>query len=384
MIIGKQLIEIIKCILNNESVCRTQVTDWKSIISLAQKHKLINLLALSVDLYPQELKPDADICKYLKRELKIELSRNECQIYSANEMQRCFEEQKIYNLVLKGINTKKRYPESILRSMGDIDILYKYSQQQMIKNAMDALGYINFREGRKHDHYSMPPFVEVELHRELLAADAKYGSYYNDIWSRCHPKAECEYTYEMSLEDEFIYNFIHLIEHFEEGGIGIRFIIDIYVYNHLTNLDSNYVETELKNLGVSEFYKNIVLLSEYWFDTKKTTIDESKKKIIEKLELFILSNGLYGNDNNAKALAVEKGGRTKFILKACFPSYNEMCSMFVWLKKHPLLLPYAWMLRAIRSLLYRKNHVAKQFDTYKNADLNRGKELRSFYHECGL
>ena len=58
----------------------------------------------------------------------------------------------------------------------------------------------------------------------------------------------------MSLEDEYIYNLIHLVEHFQNGGVGIRFVMDVYIYNRIETIDWEYIEAELAKLGLWEFF----------------------------------------------------------------------------------------------------------------------------------
>lgn len=223
-------------------------------------------------------------------------------MYASAKLQKHLESNEVYHIALKGINTKLRYPDSVYRSMGDLDFLYRPEQSPQLARAMQELGYGGFSEGRVHDHYYLQ-YISVEMHRELVAEGSKFSSYYIDIWERCKPKGGFEYVYEMSLEDECIYNILHLIEHFKNGGIGIRFMMDIYVYEHLPEIGLCYVRTELDKLGVLSFYENIRLHSEWWFGTAPQ-IDNDKGRLLEKLGDYVIQNGVYGNAENAAALTV--------------------------------------------------------------------------------
>jgi hypothetical protein len=186
----------------------------------------------------------------------------------------------------------------------------------------------------------------------------------------------------MRLEDEFIFNIIHMIEHFKEGGAGIKFIMDIYVYDRL-DMDRSYLEGELGKLGIFEFYRNISLLARYWFSDSLIEMDNDKKEFIERIGTFIISNGMDKIHENSSDLAVSHG-RLAFLLKICFPSYLDMCSMFTWLENKPWLLPFSWILRGVRSLKYRRGNVRLHFDSFKSGDADKGRELLKFYSECGL
>ena len=47
-------------------------------------------------------------------------------------------------------------------------------------------------------------------------------------------------------------------------------------------------------------------------------------------------------------------------------------------------MPYAWLHRAFKSLIYRRGNVKAQLSKAKNGDMDKGKELKAFYKECGL
>ncbi len=372
----KLLLEIVGRLINENSSSIAQVNNWSGLISLAKAHGVLQCVAHYVSAMKEEHKPNKDICNYLSNVLLQENMRSVNQLYAVDGIQKKCEEYGICNLVVKGAVTKNRYRDPVFRSMSDIDILYKSEQHKDFKETMLSLGYTDYSEGRKNDTYTMPPFISVEAHRSLLANESEYYEYYSDIWDKCLLKDGCKYTYEMRLEDEFIFNVIHLAEHFRHGGVGIRFIMDVFVYDNL-DFDRDYFENELRKLNLYDFFLNISALARYWFSDGQST------DLIEKLSDFVLSNGVFGTKDNEAALYVSKG-RFSFFLRTCFPKYDDMKSMFVWLEGKRYLLPYAWILRVFNSLRYRKHNVKAQFLKAKTGDKNKGKELLAFYNECGL
>lgn len=370
-----ELLRIVASQLNN-AVCEVNVADWNKLLRFAKKHGLLQCVAVYAQSLSFDVQPDESIRNYLLSVVSQEAARTVNQIDAVAEMQHKMEKSGIYNLAVKGSVTKRRYPDEILRSMGDIDLLYKPGQHHVFKTLMLSLGYGDYKEGRKNDTYSRPPFVTVEAHRELVESGSDYSDYYKNIWSMARPKAGTKYTYEMSVEDELVFNIVHLAEHFKEGGAGVRFIMDVYVYSRL-DLDEKYVEREMTKLGLNEFYKNINALANYWF------ADGESSELIEKLAEFIMVGGIFGDHENAAALAVEEG-RAKHFLKVCFPDYKSMKSMFPWLEGKQILLPYAWVVRGTRALLHRKSNVRTHMTAIKTGDAEKAKALRQFYTECGL
>ena len=324
----------------------------------------------------EDKQPDEKVQNYLFSVIMQETARSANQLDAVAEMQEAMEQKGVYNLAVKGSVTKLRYENELLRTMGDIDMLYKVEQHHVFKTLMFSLGYGDFQEGRKNDTYSRPPFITVEAHRELVSSESDYADYYRDIWQMAWPKDGMRYTYEMRAEDELVFNIVHLAEHFKEGGAGVRFIIDVYVYSRIA-MDNEYVEQELTKLGLNEFYHHVLDLANCWF------ADGESSELTERLAGFIMDGGVFGDQENAAALAVEEG-RVKHFFKVCFPDYDSMKSMFPWLEGKGVLLPYAWGLRGVRALRHRKGNVRIHMNAIKTGDTEKGKALRQFYAECGL
>lgn len=382
------LLEIIKYILNNkisELVIPAKDMDWEQLIQLAKEHSILNFVYYGVDCLPPEHKPEEEQCNLLYRGMVNAVVRNYNQIEGAKELLEAFEEEGIYALAVKGICTKNHYPQTDLRTMGDIDILYQPQQDTKVKKVMKQLGYEQSVEGRKHDCYSRRPYLAVEMHRELVEADSIYNSYYESVWERVQPKENCQYVQEMSLEDEYIYTLVHLARHFQDGGVGIRFVIDVYVYNHMEGMDWQYIEAELKKLDLWEFYGNISRLAESWFGEAEMLLQDNEE-LLNKLASYIISNGTFGTERNAAAISAAEQGRVQALWKAIFPSLKSMQSMFVWLEKWPILLPYAWALRGARSVTSkrRRQNIKYHVDKFQYGDKEYGERLQQFFETCGL
>ena len=268
--------------------------------------------------------------------------------------------------------------------MNDLDILCKPNQQKAVRRIVLEQGFTDYREGRKHDSCSKPPFVLLELHREMVAARSSFSRYYRNVWDMCTLREGCSYTYEMSITDAFVYNLVHLAGHLEEGGAGIRFVMDVYIYNQCRMVDRERLEQELKKLQLWELYQNMSCLAELWFSPEPPELEAPQQKLMERLGAFVLSGRLFGTQENSQALKVQKEGRAQFLLKAFFPGYAEMRSMYPWLEKWPVLLPWSWLLRGVRSLLFRRGNIKSQLRTWKDGDISRGAQLRQLYRDIGF
>ena len=372
--IEKQLFQIIRYFLNSEPM--TDKLDWPSLWSLAKKHSLEQFVALYMNKLPEELKPNGELQDEISKRCASLLAIHMNQKVAVGSIHSALETKKCYHLFMKGVVTKKRYKDPFYRTMGDIDFLYQESQHNQVKLALLENGFTGYREGRKNDFYYRKPYVCIEAHRQLVPSDSSYYTYCSRVWDRAQVSNGCKYCYEMSLEDELIFNIIHLAIHFLEGGAGIRFILDVYVYNR-HHMDTQYIERELKELELLEFYHNISNLADSWFGENKET------NISKKIEEFVLNNNTFGTMVNSSALAVREG-RWRYLRRMFFPSVNEMSSLYPWLKKRKYLLPIGWMIRGFKAQKNKKGSIRCQIKKAMKGDAKLGRDIYAFYKECGL
>ena len=98
-----------------------------------------------------------------------------------------------------------------------------------------------------------------------------------------------------------------------------------------------------------------------WFDGAEG--DEVTEFITNK----IFSGDAYGTEEHlakysAAVLAKDtnaKKAKNKKLISVIFLNYGEMCKMYPWLKKCPILLPFAWIGRLIRVVLFRRENIKK-------------------------
>lgn len=291
-----------------------------------------------------------------------------------------FEKNGIFCIPLKGIRTKEYYPATELRTMGDLDILYKKEQTIELRKVMESLGFKYEGESSKHDHYRKDELT-VEMHKSLVPAGSRAYNYFQKSWKRAIPQKEKKYIYQMSLEDHYIYTLYHLIEHFIRGGIGIRMVLDIYILSNQPQMDQEYINSELEALGIKKFVENITHLSKVWFDDK-----EYNQKDVE-LEKYIVNGGIFGReDNMIKNSKVLYHSEIHYLIHTIFPSYQAMQTVFPWLQ-NPLLLPAAWLIRFKNVWTKRRKNIKLQFERASKMKTEEKETIQSqkeFFKKMGI
>ena len=261
--------------------------------------------------------------------------------------------------------------------MGDIDVLYSADQHNLLKETLLEFGYSGYQEGRKNDTFHKGKLISLETHRQLVPSDSGFYEWCNGIWDRCTLIDGTSHSYKMTIEDEIVFNIIHYAIQFLEGGAGVRFLCDVFVYSH-QEFNRQYVEKELEGLGLLDFYRTMLGVSEYWF-ADSSVDNELYDRVIE----YIMDGGVFGAADNAQALRVEDGN-VRYLTRHFFPSYKEMCSLYPWLEGKAILLPFAWCKRGINTIVYKKGAVAKSVAAAQKVDKDRINHIRNLYNDCGL
>lgn len=267
-----------------------------------------------------------------------------------------FENNQIWYMPLKGSVLKDIYSENGMRQMADNDILFNKKMQNNVKNIMLERGYkvTEFRKNH-HDVYMKKPIYNFELHTDLFARnfDKKIYNYYKDIKIKLKKDEGNNYGYHFSDEDFYVYITAHEWKHYNMLGSGIRSLLDCYVYlkNKRENLNWEYINKQVKELGINDFEEKRRNLALKVFSTKE--LPHLNKDEIEMLEFYLLS-GTYGNFENNIRRKLKGQSKFSFIMHSIFIPRNQMEQSVKFTSKSILLYPIGVIWRCFRIVLFRR------------------------------
>lgn len=264
------------------------------------------------------------------------------------QLQAALEEAGVKHIFLKGSVLKYSYPVPELRTMCDMDILVHTADFGKIDEVAKKLGGKALGGDGNHRNYAFGGGVSVEFHPNLLHHATPVGTDINPGWQYAKDNsAGC--AMELTEEGFYLNTVCHLANHFVDGGVGVRFVLDVWVNRHLHKPvpDRTFVEKELTRFDLLDFTQKIEDLSEAWF------ADAEMSPQLEELEDYILTSGSHGTTDRAmlNALSLSPGGnRFSALMKKTFYPRAELEDRFPWCKGRPLLLPAAWCCRAFRAV----------------------------------
>lgn len=352
----QDLLNIIKSYLNGTPI--SGVENWNKLLFLAKKHSLSSIFYFAIkdlECIPIEIKEMA------RKRFDSELVKLVSQEYYASQIFSTFRKEKLRFLPLKGWVLRKYYPNPEGRSSCDVDVYYDESQIDKVEKVLGSFGFQKDSENIIHAVWTRD-MVTIELHH-TLAEDEKTAEYYKDLWGRLTTKDNCEFAF--SNEDFYIYMIVHAAKHFNAGGFGIRTVLDVYVFNQKETLDKNYLDCELKKLGLSKFESVLRDVSNTWFN------DVPCNENIKLIEEYIFNCGTYGASSNATIYGVAQKGekisqmKRRHVIQSLFPSYRYMKIRYPILKKIAVLLPFFWIVRWLEALFKRKEKLRKSVSYIK-------------------
>ena len=251
---------------------------------------------------------------------------------------------------LKGVVINKLYPERWMRTSSDVDILVR---KEDYKKAVDVFGGdARFEKGRECEHhyeFITEKKVRIELHRALMDEhDYKAADVVDDIWKSAACPVQGGMEYQMSDGWFYYHHILHMLMHFEGGGIGVRFFVDTWLLNRDASEETRKErEKYLEGGGLARFAKAVEQLSDIWMNANRPT-----SPALLTMEKLVLSGGIFGTTEQRVQYGSQKaGGRARYLLTRIFTPYNRLKLIYPVIGKHPALTPLFQVVRWFRILL---------------------------------
>lgn len=130
------------------------------------------------------------------------------------------------------------------------------------------------------------------------------------------------------------------------------------------------MDSKLKELDLYEFKEIMEQIAESWFEKDIT-------RVYEETESVIIFSGAYGTKDLYYLLHMEKLrkkyhsqklARLAYIGEMVFLEYDGMCVLYPFLKRFPVLLPFCWVHRIIKTIFRKQDRIKSQFDYMKKMD----------------
>lgn len=283
-------------------------------------------------------------------------------------------------IIFKGCVLAGLYPQYIQRSSCDTDIfVYDVYRQQAIDMLVEA-GYVINEEHSKEQvcvlRYSSFPHT-IELHTCLWE---DYQGKRLDILESMNLTAKeklitletCGFqVMTLGYEEHLIYQLFHIIKHFSLEGIGVKYLADITLY---VDAYGKYIDFEqfwdrLEQLDYAKFAHYLFAICIEFLGMDSSILENRQMEMGEELYEFMLdlfNGGVFGGEkkDSWQILGMmtpyftgeKKGAKSRLTRKLAviFPRARDLQDHYAYARKHPILLPVAWVHKAVNYLIKYK------------------------------
>ena len=287
--------------------------DYSEVMRLAEEQSVVGLVTAGLEHVVDVKVPQIDFLTFEGLACRLEQQNSDMNQFVERLVQK-MRKNGIYTLLVKGQGIAQCYERPLWRSCGDVDLFLSEENYKKAKDFLIPLASKVDSEGAYNNHLGMTiDSWVVELHGSLRCGlssriDNVLDLIKDDIFSRGTVRAWLNGKTQVFLpssDNDAIYVFTHIMEHFYKGGIGLRQICDWcrLLWTYRESLDLVLLESRIKRAGLlSEWRAFGAFAVEYLgMPIEAMPLYSSKKKWKRKAEricAFVLEVGNMGHNRD--------------------------------------------------------------------------------------
>ena len=373
----------LKAALKNEKVSwseELESQDWVELFRIATTHQVLPLIYEAVYDCPAARNMEPQVFMSAKQQTIRSVM---LQTMKTNEFLGLFQHlQKagVQALVVKGIVCRNLYPNPDYRMSGDEDVLipeeeFELCHQAMLDYGMQPADPTQDIQSEHEVPYGKPRSpIYIELHKCLFPPESTAYGDLNRFFKNVHDRAiklsiDGKQVVTMGYTDHLFYLICHAFKHFLHSGFGIRQVCDIVLFANAYGKEIDWIRIlqQCREIHADLFTAVLFQIGQKYltFDPSRAGYPQEWQEIQVDEQLMLddlLEAGIYGDGTMSRkhssnitlnAVSSEKQGKksSHFVIKTLFPTVQNMEGRYPYLKKHPYLLPIAWINRIWK---YRK------------------------------
>ena len=287
--------------------------DFVKVYRLAEEQAVVGLVTAGIDRIIDIKVPQKEVLQFVGTSLHLE-QRNQAMNSFIAEMVEGMRTVGIYTLLVKGQGIAQCYERPQWRTSGDIDFFLSDENyrkaETYLKPKASYVGGIN--PYTRHVAMTIDSW-NVELHGSLRnglwkSMDRTMNEVQYDIFCGGNVRLWQDGETHIFLpraDEDVVYVFSHILEHFYKEGIGLRQICDWcrLLWTYKDSLNHKLLESRIKSMGVMTEWKAFAALTvdylgmpveamPFCSDDKKW-----KRKAVRVME-FVLETGNFGHNRD--------------------------------------------------------------------------------------
>lgn len=331
--------------------------DYSKVFKIIDLHS-VNMIAFEGTKGIIDKLPNAIYTKWMYQASR-KLSKRECIIDVQKRLTEILEKNNIKYFVFKGLCSSSYYNKPELRECGDVDFLVDINDFDKCDELLINSGF-NAKQKKDIKHWNyVYDGIEVEMHHQFWempntnSADFIKGVLDNAINNVKVYQYENYNFYGPGVVEHSLILILHIINHIQKGGIGLRHICDFAVFMSSDDFKNNYNDiiniyksgSILKIASIIGSISNKYLGSPYYDflkDVDESLVEGFLNDVMKSGNFGILSKDIYQSSD----LFTLNGTENNFFKKITtfLKRHWKLC------EKHRFLLPIAPFYIVFRSI----------------------------------
>lgn len=287
--------------------------DVSSLKQVAEEQSVVGLIAAGLEHIEDKKLAKPDVLHFVGQALQLE-QQNTAMNYFIGVLVDKMRKEGIYTLLVKGQGIAQCYERPLWRTCGDVDFYLSEDNYKKAKDNLIPLAASVEKEYVREKHLGMniDPWV-VELHGSLysgLSSRVEKGldEIRDDTFIRGNVRSWMNgdsQVFLLSADNDAVYLFTHILQHFYKGGIGVRQICDWtrLLWTYRNDINRELLKRRLKAMGLMTEWKAFGAFAVDYLGMSSDAMplylpDKKWKRKAGKICSFIIEVGNFGHNRD--------------------------------------------------------------------------------------
>lgn len=341
-------------------------TDWNYIYRLAQEQSVQGIVLRGIEELKAKNKelnvPQVLLLQWIG-EVQIIEQRNKEMNSFISELIEKLRNEDIYAILIKGQGVAQCYKKPLWRSSGDVDLLLSKDNYERAKAFILPKGVLTEPEeaGKKHLAMQVEQWA-VELHGTLRVGlskrvDRMLDNVQYDVFHRGEVRSvtfdvndnrttksfKSVQVFLPAENEDVVYVFAHILQHFYKGGIGLRQICDWcrLLYTYRDSLNYGLLEQRIKRAGLMSEWKAFYNLASRYlgmpdYGEELMVHDSRFDKKADRIMDFILKSGNMGHNRGSWLMEDDSWLTRQYVVRKAFSMFRRIGDLINHARIFPL------------------------------------------------
>lgn len=287
--------------------------DFSEICRLAEEQTVVGLVAAGLEHLNDTTVPQDVLLAFVGQTIQLEQRNIAMNVFIGGLIKK-MRQADIYTLLIKGQGVAQCYERPLWRVAGDIDFLLSRDNYQKAWKYLKPLASQVDKEGIYDQHLAMTiDSWDVELHgtqrtRLWNRIDTEIDEIQHDVFCGGYVRSWMDGKTQVFLpgvNEDIIFIFTHILQHFYLGGIGIRQICDLcrLIWTYKEDLNKELLNKRLNVLGIMTEWKAFAAFAVDYLGMPPETMpmyspNAKWKRKADKICSFIMEAGNFGHNRD--------------------------------------------------------------------------------------